>query len=303
MGFEDLARDDESLSDVGEHISCETYTIDQIVDKNKKHNFSLFQTNIRSLIKHHTELDSLLSTTNHSFDIVGCSETWLNENSHLDSLNIGGYNLMVKNRTYSVGGGVCLYVKSKYCVNVCENLTVNDGYSDSLFIEMNTIYAKKRIVGIIYRPPGFNPDIFRLKLEETLYHINNKNRDCIILGDFNIDISKDDTIKNDFINTLHSFSFFPTINIFTRVTNRSRTIIDNFITNIENASIDSGVILSEISDHLRIVLFMHLSNKFKLFLHKEKAKVLNLKTLTNLRENMLNKTWDHIYSCRDPDTA
>ena len=78
---------------------------------------------------------------------------------------------MVKNITYSVGGGVCLYVKSKYCVNVCENLTVNDGYSDSLFIEMNTIYAKKRIVGIIYRPPGFNPDIFRLKLEETLYHI------------------------------------------------------------------------------------------------------------------------------------
>ena len=48
---------------------------------------------------------------------------------------------------------------------------------------------------------------------------------------------------------------------------------------------------------------MHLSNKFNLFLHKEKAKVLNLKTLTNLRENMLNKTWDHIYSCRDPDTA
>ena len=29
MGFEDLARDDELLSDMGEHISCKTYTTDQ----------------------------------------------------------------------------------------------------------------------------------------------------------------------------------------------------------------------------------------------------------------------------------
>ena len=76
-GFEDLARDDEHLSDMGEHIKhikgCKTYTIDQIIDK-EKHNFSLFHTNIRSLNNHHTQLDSLLSTTN----LRGCSETWLN---------------------------------------------------------------------------------------------------------------------------------------------------------------------------------------------------------------------------------
>lgn len=46
---------------------------------------------------------------------------------------------------------------------------VNDGYSDSLFIEINTINAKILIIGIIYRPPGFNPDSFGLKLED--YHI------------------------------------------------------------------------------------------------------------------------------------
>ena len=69
-----------------------------------------------------------------------------------------------------------MYVKSKYCVNVCADLTVNDGHSDSLFVEMNTINAKKHTIGIIY-----NPDIFRLKLEETLHHINNRNRDCMTL--------------------------------------------------------------------------------------------------------------------------
>lgn len=90
------------------------------------------------------ELEALLSTTN-SFDIVGCSETWLNENSHLGSLNLSDYNLMVKNRVHSIGGGVCLYVNSKYTANVCEDLSVNDGHSDSLFIEINAVKGKKNL--------------------------------------------------------------------------------------------------------------------------------------------------------------
>lgn len=158
IGFEGTASDDERL-DMGDNINCKTYTIDKIIYSNDKYNFSLFHINIRSLNKHHMELESLLSTANHCFDIVGCSETWLNKISHLESLNISGYNLIIKNRTGTVGGGVCLYINSKYGVNVCEDLTVNDGFSDSLFIEINTENAKKLIIGIIYRPLSFNPDI------------------------------------------------------------------------------------------------------------------------------------------------
>ena len=66
-------------------------------------------------------------------------------------------------------------------------------------------------------------------------------KQCIILGDFNIDLSKDDNTKIDFINTLHSSYFFPTINKYTRVTESSKSVIDNFITNIQNACINSGV--------------------------------------------------------------
>ncbi len=41
---------------------------------------------------------------------------------------------------------------------------------------------------------------------------------CIILGDFNNDIAKENTVKNDFINLLFSSSFFSTIYSYTRVT-------------------------------------------------------------------------------------
>ena len=82
-------------------------------------------------------------------------------------------------------------------------------------------------------PPSFNPEIFRQKLEDTLHHISMKKKRCVMLGDFNIDIAKNDKTKNDFMNTIHSFNFSAAINTYTRVTNRSKTIIDNFITHIE----------------------------------------------------------------------
>lgn len=185
---------------------------------------------------------------------------------------------------------MCAYVNTKFDVNVCDDLTVNDGHSDSLFVELNTTDGKKLIVGIIYRPPNFNPDIFRQKLEETLHNICEKKQNCVILGDYNIDIAKNDKTKKDFMNTLHSFNFFTTINTFTRVTQRSKTIIDNFITNIAQENIDSGVILSGISDHFPIVLFMKLPKKLKIDTYKDKIMVLNEKTLTNLRTYMQHKT-------------
>lgn len=298
MGPNDIA-EDEHL-DMGEHIHCKTYTMDQI--KNNSTHFSFFHINIRSLNKHHNELEALLSTSN-PFDIVGCSETWLHENSHLGCLNIGDYNLMVKNRVHSSGGGVCLYVNAKYTANVCEDLTINDGYSDSLFIEIKTSKLENLIIGIIYRPPSFNPEIFRQKLEDTLHHISMKKKRCVMLGDFNIDIAKNDKTKNDFMNTIHSFNFSAAINTYTRVTNRSKTIIDNFITNIEYDKVKSGVILSGISDHFPIVLFMKLTNNLKSSTENTKMKILNMNTLTNLRTHLQQKDWTHVYRCHDPDMA
>lgn len=156
---------------------------------------------------------------------------------------------------------------------------------------------------MIYRPPDCDLGTFQVKLGELLFSINSFNKDCVILGDFNIDISKDDTVKKDFINTLHSFSFFPTINTFTRVMQYSKSIIDNIITNIQNVCSVSGVVLTDISDHFPVVLFIDLAGKSILSCHKTKAKVLNERTLQQLRESLQAKTWDSVYHCRDPDTA
>lgn len=59
--------------------------------------------------------------------------------------------------------------------------------------------------------------------------------------------------------------------------------------------------LSEISDHLPIIMFMNLYNKLKTSRYKEK--VLNQRTLSHLRESIQVKIWVCVYNCNDPDTA
>lgn len=202
---------------------------------------------------------SLLSNTKCCFNIIGCSETWLNDKSYIDALNLEDYKLYHKDRFGRSGGGVCLYVRSNMHADVCD-LAVNDNHIDSLFIEIKNDKGKSIIVGVIYRSPDSDLNIFNNKLEEMLLHINKLNKDCVLLGDFNIDVSKDDAVKNDFINTLHSSSFFPTINIFTRVTNTT-TVIDNIVTNIRNVKLESGALLSDITDHYPTILYFNLDYK------------------------------------------
>jgi len=136
--------------------------------------FSLLHLNTRSLIKHDNDLLSLLASLDHKFNIIGCSETWINERSYLNTLNMDGYVLYNKNRTNRPGGG---------------------GLSDSLFIEIHNENMKSIIVGIVYRTPDSDLNCFLTKLDEILSSINYMNKHCFILGDFNINLAKDDGAK------------------------------------------------------------------------------------------------------------
>ncbi|KAM9816277.1 uncharacterized protein ACBT44_010682 [Syngnathus typhle] len=251
---------DEGINCIDYHrnMNCNQYIPGQLKQLTNINNCSFLHLNIWSLNKHHDDLVTLLTNTGCSFDVIGCSETWLNDRSYTDILNLNGYKLLTKNRCGRPGGGVCLYISSTYNVRICDDIVIADNHSDSLFVEISGKSRKTLIIGIIYCPPDADLEIFRTKLEEALFSINDNNKSCVLLGNFNVDLSKDDTAKNDFINTLHSSSFFPTINAYTRVTHSTKSIIDNFITNFQNATLTSGTVLSEISDHFPFVLFIDL---------------------------------------------
>ena len=81
--------------------------------------------------------------------------------------------------------------------------------------------------------------------------INKEQKMCVLLGDFNINLlGQESRAVSTFVDTLSSNGFFPTVSLPTRVANNSISLIDNMLTNIEKYTIQSGNIMSGISDHL-----------------------------------------------------
>lgn len=115
------------------------------------------------------------------------------------------------------------------------------------------------------------------------------HKKCIIMGDFNIDISKGDKLGTDFLNTLYSSCFYPTIDKYTRVTEKNKSVIDNIITNVLSTGSKSGVVYSDISDHYPIIFFTKRIQRTVDPCIRRKIKILNNKTLTNLTQHLLTK--------------
>ena len=109
------------------------------------------------------------------------------------------------------------------------------------------------IIGCIYRHPSSNITIKHFTqdfMEHLLSKIVSEEKICAIMGDFNIDLIKNDKHDeiNIFYNNLTSNFFNPFILQPTRLL--SKTFIDNiFINSIEYTSF-SGNLTIQLSDHL-----------------------------------------------------
>ena len=79
------------------------------------------------------------------------------------------------------------------------------------------------------------------------------------MGDFNIDLLKSETcgFSHNFLLSLQSFSFVPTIDKPARVYNNSATLINDIFANRINGKVSSGNIVFDISDHYSQFALFH----------------------------------------------
>merc|ERR1711909_244055 len=105
-------------------------------------------------------------------------------------------------------------------------------------------------------------------------HINNKIKnnsdykscDQLLLGDFNINLLNynNNPMVKLYVETLASLGHLPLITIPTRITPTNSSLIDHITINSRANYITSGVITSEISDHLTpFVVFDSISDIFE----------------------------------------
>ena len=153
-----------------------------------------------------------------NIDILCITETWLTADINTNFINIDGYECFRQDRTNktharTIGGGICISVKQEYSSNIIKNLE-NDTIVEDLLVNIQVRKNKSFIVGILYRPPKANS--FRY-IESNLRYMLSLNKNIYVLGDFNDDQLKSNTIKN----ILSRLNLKQLITEPTRITNES----------------------------------------------------------------------------------
>ena len=239
-------------------------------------------------------------------------ETWQKDEPH-EYFHLEGYKLEYKNRTPTKrGGGVCLYVKEHLRYKVRNDLITHalcsDGI-DCLFIEIDRVGYKNIIVGVIYRPPDQDINVFNQFTDQLLSTITkNENKLVYIIGDFNINLLNEDVhaLTNEFINIISSLSMYPSITIIkpTRITPTSATLIDNIFTN-SLARQTAGIIMTDISDHFPIFITTNLRvyDRKNSQCDQQYVRHYSESNIRDLKAELSTVEWDNVCSSADPNTS
>ena len=266
--------------------------------------FLLLHMNIRSINKNFDNLRLLLENPKQKpCSIIGLTETWLSTDSG-QSFALPGFDFVVNNRQNRTGGGVGIYISNKFEYKVHEQLNCMDDVVESLFVELINPNGKNILIGVMYRPPKSNTNNFITYLQGLLQNPLFSNKDSFLMGDFNIDLMKCDSLNTsqEFIEILMSASFLPLISKPTRVANQTATLIDNIFCNILPVP-ESGIVLSDISDHYPIYARMFLNVTTKNKNSNLKRRNITPENLSNLQRSLNGIDWSFVYNSQDVDLA
>ena len=180
---------------------------------------------------------------------------------------------------------------------------------ESLFIEIDKDFIdkpKNAIVGVLYRPPGTDVNVFNEYLEGILEKVKAEKKLLYLLGDYNINLLHADkhAASQDFLDLVYSHSLLPNITKPTRVTKTSATLIDNIFSNdiMSSNNLFTGILYSDITDHYPI---FHIDNSSRVKSKDTviKRRIFSQSNIANFSSALCNHNWDHVLQNNDPQIA
>ena len=133
-----------------------------------------------------------------------------------------------------------------------------------IVVEISLCLNDSIIVVSLYRPPNTDLQSFNIKFNNFLDKMTpGKKKKIFIAADTNLDLLKSNSHSNteEFLNSLLSFNFLPTITKPTRITSYTSTLLDNIFTNCFEHLVASNIVFEDISDHLPTVINVNFQNK------------------------------------------
>lgn len=286
-------------------LSSQYYDVEKFNAQNIcEYDFKIMHLNIRSLNANYDLFHAYNNSFNITFDAMCFSESWLTDCSkNLFAFDnyCAFHSLRPAGRR---GGGISVYVLKCYEVRVITKCSLSTPLVESLFLELRR-GSKKIMLATVYKPPCAKNGEFLDALMGLLSEFQIGGFDEFILcGDFNIDLLNivEDENANQLLDALSTLSLLPIITKPTRIANESHTLIDNIFINKPNL-IQSGILLSDISDHFPIFLI------HKYFFHpgensskvQIKFRLINDVTLSNLYNKVAHADYGDIVDDDDCD--
>jgi hypothetical protein len=221
--------------------------------------FTILSLNCQSIRAKFNNLIVLIETLNDKkfkFDAICLQETWLGEDADLSLYQIPNYVCISQGKHCSEHGGLVIYLHKNYNFEPYVIGNMSEIW-EGLFIKiLNNGKGKHIFLGNIYRPPKDNTtneivQTFIDEIDPIVTDLNKSKSTIVLAGDFNIDLLKlqQRPIFRDYLETFISLGLCPTLTLPTRITDTTATLIDNVYSNYHDSSSQSGIIISEISDH------------------------------------------------------
>lgn len=188
--------------------------------------------------------------------ILATVETHVTEEIGDHELQIGGYNEIRCNTSNSRTGGIIVYVKDNIQTKIVAAKEINLNTWLSI-IKIGNHAKENIIVCTLYHSPNASDAEFIDIIKELGEHLIEFNK-VIIVGDFNIDISKNDYYAKKLIDAMYSYGFSQYVLENTRITNKSNTLIDLVFSNF-NVTVKIKH-TPKITDHSMLVINTELEN-------------------------------------------
>ena len=251
------------------NVNFQTHSTTSFINKQdiEPSSLKLIHHNARSLmtIGRIDDYETLLKILKNPFDILVFTETWLTPDKESQCCFKGFrpiHKMRPVNEEFKLrGGGISIFIKNNLQFTRRTDLDTMLPYIECLFIEI-IHNNQKYIIGGIYRDPNTNGNLFIEKLNSIIEPLKSSHK-IILLGDYNIDLHKNDNLKKKIEICLQSNYLIPTILNATRVASKitnnqeviTKTLIDNIMINY-NMKYQSGIIETSITDHYSIYLIV-----------------------------------------------
>ena len=282
----------ETVTDNCDYLDYSETQKDKRLDKNE---FTVMQLNIRGVLNKQCALKRLMTdiSRTHQLDLILQAETWLKKTTE-HRVKIPGYSL------------VCSHRKRITTQGKRPDLSLNIPDFESITIEIKT-HNDSIFVCALYRPLNTSEKDFIKNYKRLLKKFNSTQLDQLIIGsDHNMDFLKHEKHihTRDFIETNLDYHLLPTVTKPTRITRTTSTLIDNiFIGKKYQGEYTSNIGISDISDHLPLILNIKNLNPYKKTAKHITTRKLDTEKMNQINERMKVENWEELLQNKDTNES